>query len=448
MKNKFPAALIFLVSFLILNSCNHRAYLLVRPAELVNQNENKLTEIIIYDVFTPPVASRIYAYASLAAYEAIRYEKTGYNSLTDQLQGFARAPVPEKGKKYNFDLAASIAFFKVVHKVVFSIDSLKRYEDQTYGSFRSALDDSTYTRSVNFGLSVAAMILKRAALDNYPQTRGKPRFLGMEAPGKWRPTPPDYLDGVEYCWGTMKPFVLSSSSQFGLPLPPAFSADTSSEFFRQNREVYMQSRKMTEGQRDIARYWDDNPFVLQHSGHMMFANKKITPGGHWIGITAIANRKTHADPVKAAAAYALTSVAMFDAFISCWQVKYNNNYIRPVTFINEVLDRNWVPYLQTPPFPEYPSGHSTITRAAATVLTSLFGADFSFQDTSDLRYIGMQRHFSSFIRAADEASLSRFYGGIHFKNSIDKGAFQGKQVGEYILQHIKINTLSMPALHR
>lgn len=438
MKNFYQAAVILAGLFFLLSSCTRHTYRQVQPAELINQNENKLTQIIIYDVFTPPVASRIYAYASLASYEAIRHSRPGYLSLTDQLRGFGKGPVPQPGKTYNYDLAASIAFFKVVHKVVFSIDSLKAYENEVYGNFRSRTDDSTYLRSMKFGEDVAAMILKRAAQDNYPQTRGKPKFIGMEAPGKWRPTPPDYLDGVEYCWGTMKTFVLQSSSQFGLPGPPQFSTDTSSEFFRQNKAVYLQSKKNSARELDIARYWDDNPFVLEHSGHMMFANKKITPGGHWIGITAIANRKTHADAVKAAAAYALTSVAMFDAFISCWQVKYMASYIRPVTFINEVVDRNWVPYLQTPPFPEYPSGHSTITRAAATVLTRLFGDHFSFQDTSDLRYIGMQRHFDSFIGAADEASVSRFYGGIHYRNSVDQGAFQGKQVGAYILEKIKL----------
>lgn len=395
--------------------------------------------MIIYDVFTPPVASRIYAYASLASYEAIRFENPDYLSLTTQLHGFAPMPKPKPGLKYNFELAASNAFFIVVHKVIFSVDSLKGYEDVLYGDYKSRLDDSVYSRSMRFGAAVASAILKRAGKDNYPQTRGKPRFMGMEAPGKWRPTPPDYQDGVEYCWGTMQPFAIQNSSQFFLPPPPPPSTDSNSLFVKANKEVYLQSLHMTIAERDIARYWDDNPFVLQHSGHMMFANKKITPGGHWIGITAIACRTSHADAVKTAAAYALTSITMFDAFITCWQQKYLTSYVRPVTVINQVIDPSWAPYLQTPPFPEYPSGHSTITRAAATVLSNMFGSNFAFQDTSDLRYIGMQRHFKTFIQAADEASISRFYGGIHYKNSINQGAYQGKEVGDYILTSIKLH---------
>ncbi|WP_448698297.1 vanadium-dependent haloperoxidase [Mucilaginibacter sp. AW1-3] len=419
-------------------SCGSRQISIPADSEIINENEDKLTQLIIYDVFTPPVASRIYAYASLASYEAIRFQDTTYGSIITDLKGFDKPPMPQKGKKYNFTLAATKAFFTVSRKVTFSVDSLKTYEDNIYNTFKAQLDDSTYARSIAFGESVGKVILKRAAVDNYPQTRAKPKFIGSNEPGKWRPTPPDYLDGVEYCWGTMKTLVLDSSAQFTPPPPPPFSNDKKSEYFQQNLRLYEQSKHLTDEQRTIARYWDDNPFVMQHSGHMMFANKKITPGGHWIGITAIACKKTHASAVKTAQAYALTSVAMFDAFISCWQEKYTSSYIRPVTVINENIDATWLPILQTPPFPEYPSGHSTITRAAAVMLTHLFGDNFSFRDTSDLRYIGMQRPFTSFVQAANEASISRFYGGIHYVNSVNMGADQGKKVSEYIIKKLKL----------
>ncbi|RYE36566.1 MAG: phosphatase PAP2 family protein [Sphingobacteriaceae bacterium] len=358
--------------------------------------------------------------------------------MTNQLKGFDPAPTPQKGKKYNYTLAATKAFFTVVHKFTFSVDSIKKYEDRVYGQFKNDLDSNTYNRSVAYGEQIGKNVLKRALADNYAQTRGKPRFLGSNDAGKWRPTAPEYMDGVEYCWGTMKTFVLNSSDQFAPPPPPQFSSDKNSIYFKQNLEVYNQSKSLTQEQKDIARYWDDNPFVVEHAGHMTFANKKITPGGHWIGITAIACKKVHADAVKTAQAYALTSVAMFDAFICCWQEKYKSAYIRPVTVINENIDRDWAPRLQTPPFPEYPSGHSTITRSAAVMLTHLFGNHFAFQDTSDLHYIGMQRHFDSFVQAANEASVSRFYGGIHYLNSVNAGADQGKKVSNYIIEKLKL----------
>ena len=156
-----------------------------------------------------------------------------------------------------------------------------------------------------------------------------------------------------------------------------------------------------------------------------------------MGIAAIAAKQTHADPVKTARGYALTAIALYDAFIACWDEKYRSSVVRPVTVVNEMIDRNFVPFLQTPPFPEYPSGHSSITASASTVLTHLYGANFAFQDTSDLRYIGMQRHFNSFQEAASEASVSRLYGGIHYRLSVDEGARQGKKVGAHIIQRLR-----------
>jgi hypothetical protein len=406
-------------------------------SEILHQNEDQLTQVIIYDVFSPPVASRLYVYASLATYEAIRFSRLDEPSLTEKLRDFGPMPQPEKNKKYNFTLAASKAFFNVVRNVkVFSVDSLARYENQLYSSFKAELGDSIYNASVAFGDSVAKVILARAKNDGYAASRGKPKFLGSNERGKWRCTPPDYLDGIEWCWNTMKPMLMTSASQFKPARPPVFSTDTSSFFWKSVREVYEINKNLTQEQMDIARYWDDNSLVIMHSGHMMFGNKKITPGGHWMGICAIASKQSDADPVKTAKAYALTSVALYDAFISCWDEKYRSSYIRPVTVINESFDNTWMPFLQTPPFPEYTSGHSTITAAASVVLTSLFGENFAFQDTSDLRYIGMQRHFNSFAEAAAEASISRVYGGIHYRFSVDTGAVEGKRLGRYIVNKL------------
>lgn len=411
----------------------------LEDSEIIHENMDRLTRLIIYDVFSPPVASRIYAYTSLAAFEAIRFSQPEkYPSLLPRLKDFKPLPEPEKGLKYDFALASTQAFFTVARKVTFSVDSFLVHEKRIYGQFENKLDEETYKRSIEFGKKIGEIILDRSKNDNYPQTRGKPKFIGSQEPGLWRPTPPDYLDAVEYCWGTMKTFAIDSSGQFPTPPPPPYSEDTSSVFFKVNMDVYSTFKNLSQEQKDIARYWDDNPFVLEHSGHMMFANKKITPGGHWVGITAIACKKVKADPIRTAQAYALSSIAVFDAFICCWEEKFRTNVIRPVSVINEKIDPNWMPLLQTPPFPEYPSGHSTISRAAATVLTRLFGDNFAFHDTSDLEYIGMQKSFNSFIEAANEASISRVYGGIHYRHSVDAGADQGRRVAEYIIRQLKL----------
>lgn len=415
-------------------ACDSKKKEIKDEAGILHGNQDQLTQVIIYDVFTPPVASRIYVYSSLASYEAVKYSVKDAPSITDNLNGFKPMPVPEQGKSYNFTLAATKAFFTVVRKVkVFSVDSLTKYEESVYNQYKETLDEETYNRSVAFGDTIAKVVLQRAASDGYALSRGKPKHLGSNDPGKWRPTPPDYMDGVEWCWNTMKSMVLDSASQFMPPRPPAYSKDTNSMFYKYVKEVYDIKQSITEEQKAIAKYWDDNPFVMEHSGHLMFANKKITPGGHWMGIAAIAALQTKADPVKTAQTYALTAIALYDGFIACWDEKYRSNVVRPVTVINEWFDPRWAPFLQTPPFPEYTSGHSTITAAAATVLEELYGTNFAFQDTSDLRYIGMQKHFDSFRQASDEASISRVYGGIHYRSATEAGAEQGKKVGALVI---------------
>ncbi len=428
------ALLLFLTG---LTACNNDIDEDISDQEVLHGNMNQLTEVIIYDVFTPPVASRLYVYSALASYEAVRFTKPGASSITEKLNGFGKMPEPEQDKEYDFTLASTRSFFNVVRKVkVFSVDSLDHYENSIYKSFRSKLDPGVYDRSVEFGNRISEIILERAGKDGYSSSRGKPKYIGSKEPGKWRPTPPDYLDGVEWCWNTMMPMTMDSAAQFRPGLPPVYSTDTNSYYYISLKEVYDINLDLTEEQMEIARFWDDNPFVIEHSGHMMFGNKKITPGGHWIGIAAIASRQSGADAVTTAKAYALTAIALYDAFISCWDEKYRSSYVRPVTAINELIDDTWMPFLQTPPFPEYTSGHSTITASAATVLTKLYGENFAFQDTSDLRYIGMQRHFNSFNEAASEASISRVYGGIHYRFSVDTGAEMGRKLGQMINEKI------------
>jgi hypothetical protein len=407
---------------------------LLNDQNLLHRNIHQLTQVIIYDVFSPPVSSRIYAYTSLAAYEVLRFQDSVKPSIVSSLQGFPAMPQPEKGKVYNYLLAATKAYFTVAQKVTFSIDTLKKYEAKVYQDFKSLLPDDVYNRSMAFGEKTGQQILVRTTVDNYKQTRGMAKFLGSDLPGQWRPTPPDYLDAAEPHWAKIKPLALDSSSQFKCPRPPSYTTDTASLFYSTAKEVHAITSNLTDEQKQIARYWDDNPFVMEHSGHLMFGNKKITPVGHWMGITTIACKERKANAVQTAQAYALTSIAIFDAIISCWKTKYEYGHIRPITVINESIDRGWQPLLQTPPFPEHPSGHSGISAAAATVLTKLFGGDIAFEDTSDLEYIGMKRNFSSFNQAAAEASISRVYGGIHYRTGVDAGAMQGKQVGEFVMK--------------
>lgn len=170
----------------------------------------------------------------------------------------------------------------------------------------------------------------------------------------------------------------------------------------------------------------------------MFATKKFSPPGHWMNIVGIASQKSNADFGNTVCAYTETAIALFDGFIGCWDEKFRTNVIRPESVINKHIDPMWRPYIQTPPFPSYPSGHSVISNAAAEVMTSLYGDNLSFTDTSLLEFGIKSRTIESFRKAASEAGMSRLYGGIHYRFDIDKGNEQGKMIGTQIVQRLKM----------
>lgn len=395
-----------------------------------HQCVKSLTDVIVYDIFSPPVASRIYAYSNLAYYEALHWKDSGSILITAQLKGFEPMPGPEKNKQYNYSLAAVKAFYKVARALTFSKDSLIKTEKRLLKEFESITNDEEYKNSIVFGDTIASIVLKRAATDNYKKTRGMAKYSVFKDTGKWQQTPPDYADAVEPNWILIKPLLLDSAAQFRPAPPPPYDLNKSSQYYKELMEVLTTSKQLTPLQDTIAHYWDDNPFVTEHEGHLMFATKKTTPGGHWMGIISILCRLKNTNDVKTAKAYALASCAIFDGFISCWEEKYRSIMPRPITVIRENIASEWNSLLQTPPFPEYTSGHSVITASAATVLTHLFGENIAFHDTTELEYLGLERSFSSIQQAADEAGISRLYGGIHYRSAIEEGKKQGQQVGK------------------
>ena len=244
------------------------------------------------------------------------------------------------------------------------------------------------------------------------------------------------MDGIEPSWNQIRTLVIDSSSQFSPKPPLPFDLTFGSPFQNQLQEVYNVGQTLTTEQINIASFWDCNPYVTYHKGHAMFATKKITPGGHWMGITAIASEKANNSFEQTVSAFTEVSIALFDAFISCWDTKWNTLVVRPETLINKYYDEDWLPVLQTPPFPEYTSGHSVISKASAVVLTKLYGDHFPFEDTTEIKYGLPSRFFDSFHQAADEAAISRLYGGIHYRMAIEQGVVQGEKVGEFIASNL------------
>lgn len=414
----------------------------INDPELFQSSVKNLTDIVVYDIFSPPVASRVYLYPTIAAYEIIAlYNSEKFNSLVGQVKELTPIPIPESDK-INPNLAALYAFNEVGRSLIFSENKLDAFLRELNVKVKKLnTPRSVIKASKKYGKLVAEHIEDWAGGDLYHQTRTWPKYTILEPDQFWKPTPPDYMDGIEPHWKDIRTMILDSANQFG-PVPPLeFNLNQGSPFQVQLQEVYDVGQNLDEEQIEIAKFWDCNPYVTHHRGHAMFATKKITPGGHWIGITGIATRQTQSSFEETINAYANVSITLFDAFISCWEEKWETLVVRPETLINAYYDPEWTPLLQTPPFPEYTSGHSVISRAAAVKLTDLFGKNFAYKDTVEVEYGLPARDFESFLKASEEAAISRLYGGIHYMMAIDEGVKQGQEIGEYIVEKLQTKVI-------
>lgn len=424
---------------LALLGCGDRSDRNQSDEEALHTAMHQLTSVIVYDIFSPPQSSRVYSYASIAAYETLRQVHPEYRTLAGQVNGLEPVPLPVAApdSQYHMSLAGVHAFMTVGMALTFSRGRMDSLRSAMHDRFRErGIPAPVFDRSIAYGDTVAAHILAWASKDRFPESRGYPKFSVISEPGRWMPTPPAYMDAVEPNWAMLRPFVMDSSSQFRPKPPHAFDTAQTSLFFRQVKDVFEISKRLSDEQREIAAFWDCNPYVMNVRGHAMFATKKITPGGHWMGIVSIASRKANANIMNSAEAYTRTALALADGFISSWDEKYRSNLVRPETVINQYIDEAWQPLLQTPPFPEYTSGHSVISNAAAAVLTDQFGDAFSFTDSTEVEYGLPVRSFSSFKQAAAEAAISRFYAGIHYRMAIEEGSIQGSRVGEHVVRRI------------
>lgn len=435
-------SLLFITALALASCAKEETPLTVTPDDY-NNAVDKVTEVIIHDIFSPPVASRIYSYSNIAAYEVLAQNHPDYVTLAGQLTDLTETPKPDADAAVNYDVAALIAQMEIAKSLIFSEDRITEMRDSLYMKWEDQ-NPTELAASKIYGLKVADHIKAWMDGDMYKQTRTMPKFsVNPDNPSRWQPTPPAYMDGIEPHWMKIRTFVIDSASQFKPIPPPEFSMEEGSEFHKQLMEVYNVRNEMSEEgdaseKMGIAQFWDCNPYVSTHKGHLMFATKKITPGGHWVGIVKIATKKANADLMETVYAYTKTSIALFDGFISCWDEKYRSNLIRPETLINQYIDDSWAPVLQTPPFPEYSSGHSVVSGAAAEVLTQIYGEDFQFDDDTETAYGLPVRSFDSFRQASSEAALSRLYGGIHYRAAIDEGLKQGRQLGQYVVKNLNM----------
>lgn len=399
----------------------------------------KLNDVVMENNFPPMIGSRNYAYANIAAYEAMAAGNPSFQSLSGQIHGLGDLPKVDTAG-VNFNLASLLAFIKIGNAVTFPEGSMMgEYDNIIHLADSTGMPEEMIAKSKVFADTVTAHIMRWSKKDNYAQTRSATKYTVIDTPGRWIPTPPAYMQALEPHWMEIRTLAIDSPGQFKVPPPMSFNIkDNNSEYYKQVMDVKNAIDSLTPEQKHIAEFWDDLNVRLNVSGHVQFMTKKFSPPGHWMNIVGIAAQKAKSDFSTTVSAYTLTSICIFDAFIQCWEAKYDYNTARPETVINKYIDINWRPFLQTPPFPEYTCGHSTISSAAAEALTSIYGEPFAYTDTSELEFGIDNRSFKSFRDAALENNRARFYGGIHFHPTCIVSTQAGKEVGDFIVGKLKM----------
>lgn len=396
-----------------------------------------LTQVMVEDIFTPPVCSRIYVYPNIAAYEVLAASNPEMKSFANYLNEFSEVPAPPENVSLNFYIASIVAFATAAKPLVYAVEKIEAAENQYLEKIKqTGISQKLLSNSVNYGKQVGEHLINYAAKDGYLERTALSQYVLSDDAGKWKPTPPNYMPAIEPHWNTMRTMVLKSAEQFSPKAPTNFSTDKQSDFFKEALEVKNVVDALDEEKTAIAQFWDCNPNISHTKGHLMFYDQKISPGGHWISIAGIAAKKAALSHKATAKVFALTAITLSDAFISCWDEKYRSSLVRPETYINKYINKDWKPLLQTPAFPEHTSGHSVISSAAAVMLTKVLGDNFSFIDSTEVRYGLPVREFNSFYEAADEAAISRLYGGIHYMPAITDGVKQGKAVGNFVVEQL------------
>ncbi|MBF9254014.1 vanadium-dependent haloperoxidase [Pontibacter sp. 172403-2] len=425
-----------MVAVVALSACHKQE--VVQPqfsGDAISGVISEMTDVMVNDVTNPPLAARFFSYATLAGYEIVSQHDSTFRSMHGILNEYPKIEKPAGLTGYSYQLSALLAMMETAQKMQPSGAMLAAYEQQFLDSCRhSGVPEDVIANSLTYAQAVSKSILAYAKSDKYNRISNYSRYSPSEEAGAWQPTPPGFFAPVEPYFNTVRSFTLDTCSQFKPKPPVPFSTEKNSAFYTlMLLNLEENAADLSDEHQQIAAFWDCNPFALQDNGHLMVGMKKISPGAHWLGITGIACQKANKSFSEAMEINTLVSVALMDGFISCWDEKFRSNRIRPETAIRRYMDATWKPFLQTPPFPEYLSGHSTISAASAVVLTHYFGDNFRFTDSVETRYGLPSRPFASFQQAAIEAGISRFYGGIHFMDAIDNGRTQGLQVGEWIL---------------
>jgi hypothetical protein len=356
-----------LIIYTALLSClfackKHQSYPQLSNKDIAKVLDN-MTKFMIHDVTNPPLAARFYSYACISGYTVLSFNDKKVLSLKGLLNKFPDIKKPLDSGEYSPQLSAILAMSGTAKKMQPSGRLFNDFEKLFLDSCRKiGFSDDVIEHSQSYANQVVKQVMSYAKSDRYNRISNYPRYTPVGKEGSWYPTPPAFFAPVEPYFKTIRTFIIDSSSQFK-PVPPVpFSKDKNSAFFKMLKGNYIDGASgLTPEHRIIAGFWDCNPFAIKNEGHLMVGMKKISPGAHWMGITGIACQQSKLNFSKSMEIYSMVAFGLTDSFIGCWDEKYRSNRIRPETAIRKLIDPNWKPMLQTPPFPEYPSGHSCIS---------------------------------------------------------------------------------------
>jgi len=390
---------------------------------------------------SPTFASRCFGYIGLTMYESVVNGYPEYQSVAPQLNGLGSLPLPEKGTRYNWQLALNAGQAEILRSIyIQTSDKNKSKIDSLEQCFVSVFkikipDESIANRSILYGKKIARLIFEwsktdgghRAYLNNFDK-----KLFFADKPGCWKP--PLYAQSFSHFplhphWGQNRTF-LAVDSSIAAPEFIPFDTMPGSAYYNQFMQVYKKEKILTQEEKEAAIWWSDDPDVT------------FTPPGHSYYFATLAIRKTKPGLIKCAETYARLGMAVADAFRNCWKWKYQFFTERANTYVSQHIDQRWESFWPDPPFPAFPSGHAIQAAAAATVLTNLYGENFAFTDSAhvgrardEIRNTDFKaRHFNSFWQAAEETAMSRFYGGIHVPQDNARGLEKGKIIANNINQ--------------
>jgi PAP2 superfamily len=388
-------------------------------------------DIVTLEDIPAPICSRLYGYCGLSIYESVRNGIPNSRSLAGQLRDMPAMPTPDN-KTYDWPtvLAATI---KVVSSNIlyepqqFSLDMIDNLYNDQIAQRKASVDQVIIDRSIAYGEQIGNKIIEWSNSDWFLQTRGWTYTSPSREnhPEYWEPTSPG-IEALEPYLGMQKPFCMETQNQCSVPLGIVFDTIPGSPFYQDADEVLQKSHNLTTEEKNIAFFWEDKTGTGQ-------------PPGHWVSITNNMVQRFQLKLDESAKLYALVGATIRDAFISAWETKYRVDLLRPKTYIRDFLgEPNWEPLVNTPPFPEYPSGHSVVSGGVSKILTVWFGDNIAFTDSTHNNQPGLRnRNFNSFNDAALEAAWSRLYGGIHFRHAILNGIDQGRLVANVVMNTIR-----------